>query len=429
MKNIKRTIVNVGLMMLNIKIFGIVLAIYIKTLILEIMKKLLLIIALTLLGCVLMAQKKTNYEKYREREDSIANAQLVPNKDTTELDDLYYQPIKDGKKDKRNHKQDTVENQVVVINNYYDEDPFYYSNNIGRFNHGGFNYWMYDNPYYYSSWGFGFGWGFNSWYNPWFYDNFYYGYSPYYYSPYYYAPYYYGNNHTPYYGNNHYNNRPGGYAFLGSKHYVPQPSASARYNDGMKRKQNPNAGRFTTPFVANRNSVDRNVASKSTQNRPVANRSAQNPQQKSEYAKSNRSYTPSYQSPRMSTRPQFNNSRSGSPMQEGKGNMNQQRSAQPRSFTNPNSGQQRGQSVAPPNPTPRNQGRSYSTPSRSSSPSYSAPQRSQPSSGSNFSRSSGSSYSGGGSSSSGSYSGGGASRSSGGSSSGSISGGGSTGRR
>ena len=129
------------------------------------MKKLILIIIFALLTSVLFSQKKSNYEKYwQAKEDSIKKNQVaVTEKQIVEFDDLYYQPSKDAKKIKRDLKEfkrvyvkevvDTLveENSDIQVNTYYNVDPFYYSNMIGRFYYGGFNYWHY-NSFFYDPW-------------------------------------------------------------------------------------------------------------------------------------------------------------------------------------------------------------------------------------------------------------------------------------
>jgi len=74
----------------------------------------------------------------------------VPKKNQR-YDDLYFTPSKDKKQTKRKANRililivDTLlqQNPNIIVNNYYNDDPFYYSNMIGRFYHGGFNYWYY----------------------------------------------------------------------------------------------------------------------------------------------------------------------------------------------------------------------------------------------------------------------------------------------
>ena len=134
------------------------------------MKKLWLSIVFVLLALTLSAQKQSNYEKYwQTREDSITQSQTTLSGNATEnqitsvkpeYDDIYYQPSKDGKKIKQHKKrvdqEDTLQAIVdTVVNynpdvhiNYFEYDPFYYSYNLGRFYHGGFNYWMYSDPWF-----------------------------------------------------------------------------------------------------------------------------------------------------------------------------------------------------------------------------------------------------------------------------------------
>ena len=244
------------------------------------MKKLLLIITLALLAFTLSAQKNTNYE----------------------YDDLYYQPSKDGKHRKRQDVDmivDTLvkQNPKIIVNNYYSDDPFFYSNRIGRFYHGGFNYWMYQNPYYY--------------YNDWFYGDYYYPYFGTYYSwnyPYYWHnDFYFGYNsywgwnfgwnmYRPYYGHNYWYGQHNNY-------YTHN-----NYNGGGSFQQRPEYGRRERPSNYAQGNPPSNRRIESTQ--PQRNR-IEAPQNKTLYGETRRSYQPTYDNPRMSTRPQYNNSRVG----------------------------------------------------------------------------------------------------------------------
>ena len=204
------------------------------------MKTLLLVIFFVLMTLVLSAQKKSNYEKYwQAREDSITKSQMTLSNDT----------VKNQQFSAKQEYIDTLakENPNIQVN-YYNEDPFYYSNNLGRFYHGGFNYWMYSDPWfydnywmidnYYWNWGFGF-FGYPLYFNYW-------------------SPWRYGNgnhNHYDYWNSHNYNK---------SHEYI--------------HHENP---------LSNR----RELQNKETY-----------------HANNRRSYTPSYNKPRMNTRPQYNNS-------------------------------------------------------------------------------------------------------------------------
>ena len=199
------------------------------------MKKLLFSIIVIFLTSALFAQKKTNYEKYwQAREDSIKKSEASVDTMNSAVSDTIIQNIE--------------------INNYYSDDPFYYSNYIGRFYHGGFNYWMYSDPWYYDNfyfgypyWGYSY-WGYNGfWINPWNYG---------------YGGRYENNNHQNY--------------------------SSGRYIEGFGVSKH-----GSTQFFSNRNAQNRQIS----------------PQNKPEYSKSNRSYSPTYQQPHMNMKPVFNNSR------------------------------------------------------------------------------------------------------------------------
>jgi hypothetical protein len=118
---------------------------------------------------------------------------------------------------------------IIEVNNYYDDDPFFYSNHLGMFYHGGFNPWYYDsdfgwNPYFgYNSYlGWGFGW---SWAYPHYYHNMY---------------------HRPNYStfNNRYNQRrPYGQNIPERKPYSPsynRPKMSVRPNFNNTHIENKN---------------------------------------------------------------------------------------------------------------------------------------------------------------------------------------------
>jgi hypothetical protein len=365
------------------------------------MKKLLLSIVFVLLALTLSAQKLSNYEKYwQAKEDSITKSQTTSSNNATEnqltsakpeYDDIYYQPSKDAqrvKKHKRMSTEDTlryivdtlVKQNLDIQTNYYEYDPFLYSYNIGRFYHGGFNYWMYNDPWlysnycmmdnYYSNWGYGF---MGTFWNPWYYNDFGFGYG--------YGWWY--SNWTPWrhnYWNHDWNNNHNWYTHN-------------NYNGGGGGYNSNHGYSHITQGSANRRTVQ--------------------PQTKALYSKTNRSYSPSYNNPRMSTKLQYNNSRVATGGLFGRrANV----STQSRSYSQSNT-----QRNIAPNSQRSTQSRSYSVPSRS----YNSSSRSN----SNYSSGSisrGSNYS------SGSYSSSGSSRSSGsysGSDGGGRSSGGSSGRR
>ena len=249
------------------------------------MKRLLLIMSLVLMTLVLSAQKKSNYEKYwQAREDSLNKTTATAK---PEYDDLYYQPSKDAQKVKKNKRTDVdqvvdtlvKDNPDIQVNYYYNDDPFLYSYNIGRFYHGGFNYWMYTDPWYYSNW----------MYDPydWYWDMRFSGY-PYWAYPYY-NQFYFG------FGYNYWNpwrfNYGWGHNWYGNHNWYTHNN----WSNGGGNYHRPEYGhRETGSALSNHRTVP-----------PVT------PQNRSLYNESRRSYSPSYNNPRMSTRPQYNNSRLG----------------------------------------------------------------------------------------------------------------------
>lgn len=224
-----------------------------------------------LLALVLTAQKKTNYEKYwQAREDSITRCRMIDTteKQVSEFDDLYYQPVK-----RLNHRRmtsnviDTLITQNPQINITY--DPFFYSNNINRFYHGGFSYWTYTNPWYYT--------------NYWMYDNYdWYWEFRFMRNSYWYNTPRYHNGFSFGYDNYQHNNW---------KHNNPY-----RHNGNgfQQRPEYSRNERPSTQLTNHNNRIERRVV----------------PQDKSTYQQQNRrSYTPSYDAPRLSTRPSFNNTK------------------------------------------------------------------------------------------------------------------------
>jgi hypothetical protein len=351
-------------------------------------------------------QEKSNYEKYWESKNgSLEKPRHEPK---PEFDDLYYQPSKDGKRMKHQKndtiKKDTVQvntimKDPVAINNYYIDNDFYYANRINRF-HSDFwfdyyspfhsPYYGWYSPYYYDSWY----WGYNSWYG-W---NFSFGWG----YPYYgwYSPYRYGW-HTPYYIHNDYN----------------------YYGYNQPKYNNVQYGRRERPSNMS-NTYNRRIAEAQPQrNRIEAPQQRINPQDKPTYQQNRRTYTPSYETPRMGTRPNYNNSKTNEMGRtyERRTEISTESRTQTRTITQPNI--QRS-----------TQSRTYSAPIQNRSSNYSAPSRSYsqptPSRSSNYNsspsmdrRSSGSNFNSGGSSSGVSRSSGSSTGSSGSSSSSHSSGG------
>jgi uncharacterized membrane protein YgcG len=358
------------------------------------MKKLWLSIVFVLLALTLSAQKKSNYEKYwQAREDSIKKSQAVNTESQVQRVD----------------QEDTLQaivDTVVKYNpdvqvNYFQYDPFYYSYNLGRFYHGGLNYWMYTDPWFYNNywmmdnynWNWEMGFMGNSFWNPWYYDNYGFGFG------------YYG------WGNNWYGHR-----------------FNHNHNDWFTHhNQNHPYNNWYTHHNQNWNRDNHGFTKYRQEQSSSANmKHSIRPENKAVYSESRRSYNPSYNNPRMTTRPAYNNSRVTTGSVNRRVQTNNNSRTESRTYSQPN--MQRNNTSA----------RTYSQPSRSSnySPSrssnYSVPSRnsvSQPSRSYNNSNSGsysnsrsssygGSNYSSGsrssGSSGGGSSSGNGGSRSSGG---------------
>lgn len=256
------------------------------------MKKLLLFIIVIFLTITLSAQKKSNYEKYWEaREDSINKSQVISDK--PEYDDLYYQPSVDDRKAKqKKHRTDVDlivdtlinENPNIKVSYYYIDNPFYYSYNIGRFYHGGFNYWMYSS--YYNNY-----WTMDLY--DWYWESRFLGY-----------PYWMG--YWPY--NSFYFTDRYSYWGWNSWNYIPWRYNHYRYNQWNNHNY----------YVHNGNETFQNKVIYGHRERPSAlsnnnstssQRNRVDPSNRSSYNGNRRTYTPSYENPRMNTRPSYNNSR------------------------------------------------------------------------------------------------------------------------
>ena len=423
------------------------------------MKKILILIAFLTLSIVTMGQKKTgddtaklsNYEKYLLAKENAVSQDTVYKIDTAyvdaetvkEWDDLYYTSRKNDLKMKT--KELRLEKKKIRMEQqaeYYDarqevyNDLYFYSDMRTRmyFGYRPYYYWnMYDpfyyDPFYYDGWN-NWNWGFSwSWGSPYYYNSYWNGY---------------GHNrgysgYNPIIINNN-------YGYNQSRH---NPDNKYGYNNNMRgndvqygRRERPST--LSSKVTANKTvEIDRksgqvvNITTGSRRNSQMNNTSVQrntnvSPNQREQAStrpvigQSRREYTPTYEQPKTTVKPQFNNSTpsdtrryntspNSNPSQNTNASSNYNRGRE----VNSNTSTQQRNVVAP--STRRSE--SYSAPSRSSN--YSTPSRSSnysaPSNNSNSSSRSSSSYSGGGSVSSGSYSGG---SSSSGSSSGSSGGGG-----
>ena len=86
-----------------------------------------------------------------------------------------------GQNNVKTYTSDTLTKYTAITNDTIATvyDPFFYTDMLGRFNHGGFNYWYYVDPFYYNSFffddfyyawdypfyfSFGYPWLFNSWF-------------------------------------------------------------------------------------------------------------------------------------------------------------------------------------------------------------------------------------------------------------------------
>ncbi len=358
-------------------------------------------------------QKMSNYEKYVLAKEKAAEQDTIYKDDTVfverEWDDLYYTPSKDELK--RKAKDLRLRKKEIKI----EQDSLYYDAKEEVYDDISFTAQIYrfHRPYY------GFGYYSYCWdpfYDPWFLDPWHYGYSPYYgFSyPYYHSYWGFGFGYPewsyPYYSNvhNHYGNN-----YYRNSHHGYNHNSIIQYGR-RERPSNLTSNYRRQPVTVNRTiQVDRSTGRTSMvqKNRRTTTTSGINNHLQRINSSSERrvstNYTPSYTQPRMSKRPQYNNT-----------NPN-------KSYTTPAEGRTISQSQS------STQNRSYSAPRTSTnrSSTYSATSRNY-NSGSSSSRNhnSGSSFSGG-SRSSGSSSEGSSGFGSGGSSSRSGSSGSSSGRR
>jgi hypothetical protein len=417
------------------------------------MKKLVLILMGLLFSYISFAQEEkremSNYEKYILQKE-MASQDTVVKTDTVyveqekpEYDDLYYTPSKDQlklkSKELRLRKKEIRMEQDSL---YYDAKEEVYEDlsftaQIYRFHrpYYGFGYYNYYwdpfyDPWFLDSWYYGYTPWYGGWGYPYYRSSWYFGFSwgyPYYHYPYYHFPYYhydnnyYGSNygHNTIYNRNTYNNiaygrreRPSNLTSTTTRREPVTINRTVQVDRSTGRTLSVTEGnRRVAPTTTTRNTdLQRNSQtqerrlvttqpSKSTS--PIQNRPAYNSGER-------KTYTPTYDQPRLSTRPQYNNSNTN--------RVNSYNSSAERRTVTPSqsSTQNRSSYSTPPSRSYSTPSRSYnsgssSSSSRSSGSSYSAPSRS----------SSGSSYSGGSSSSSsGSSSSGGSRSSSSGSSSG-----------
>jgi len=217
-------------------------------------------------------QDKSNYEKYWEEKEMKAGRghqeqPIVQN--PKEFDDLYYIPPKDTAK-KYNKKIKKQPVQIVENNYYYDDNPFIY----GRFFRPFYFSWNFYTPYYYG------------WYDPFYYD--------------WYYPYYVWG--FPYYSWNFWWGYPAHYGYNNYNHY----------NNNYYGNNNHNYNNNISPQYSRRERPS-NMTQNNPSRRPVQQQIKQpqrtNPQTMKQYSDGRRQYTPTYDNPRMSTRPQFNNSK------------------------------------------------------------------------------------------------------------------------
>lgn len=386
------------------------------------MKKLALILIGLLFSYISFSQEEkremSNYEKYILAKEQAAIQDTVYKTDTVlvgeekkEWDDLYYTPSKDELK--RKTKDIRLEQKKIRIEQnaaYYDAkqevyndlssyysnyryrfyfsfrpsyyyygyyDPFYYDPWILDSWYWGWSYPYYSYPYYRSSWYFGYNWSWN-----WGYPYHYHYYSPYYGNNYYYNNYY-ENNYSRDYNNISYGRRkrPSNYTSTTVRREPVTINRTVQVdrNTGRTLSVTQENRRISPTTSVNRTGVKREL--------PVERRIITNTQTKSNISPENRptynterrTYTPSYEQPRMSVRPQYNNTNTN--------RVNSSTSTERRvsTTTESRSSYSTSRTSAP--------ARSYSSPSTNRS-NYSAPSRSynsESSSGSSRSYNSGSS--------------------------------------
>ena len=232
----------------------------------------------------------SNYEKYyySQQADTFKPAQSV--KTNTDNDDLYLATKDDSLKQlqkqiraerKALRKQQQLKEYSYTDSIDYYNDSFFYTSMINRF------YRPFSYSFYYS----------NFWRYP------YWGYDPFFYDSWIYDPFYYGYDYWeweypywgyPYWGYNNWH----GYGFSPVRHSW----GSINHNLYTSQKRpiiKPQPQNRSAAATLNNNSIRRNNNTYNTQSRPVYNQNRRN-----------RYYSPTYSSPRMGTRPMYNNTRS-----------------------------------------------------------------------------------------------------------------------
>ena len=264
------------------------------------MKKLLFLLALLFLSFLVIGQNNMN-QLSDHRQGSMA--QDTPT--ITQTNKKHNSFTKEFKnRDIINYAIDTLVKQNPDISVYYLDDPFFYSNYISRFYHGGFNYWMYSDPWIYNNywmmsmedwyweyrfcgypyWNYGYNLSLMLWGGPWDYGRYNY-WNPW--NPWRY------NYYNPWRFNQHWNN-------LGNPYYA---------NSGGGARNNFHQNSFA--YTKTGSAIRTNTVAK-----PI-------------YSASRRTYTPSYQIPSRNARPMYNNSRSGVNMQRNYSNISRRGYAMP----------------------------------------------------------------------------------------------------
>ncbi len=252
-------------------------------------------------------EKASEYEKYRaDKELKYFVSQTAKNKQTVNWDEFK----NNRSSDSLSSDKDSGESQnVIVINNYVDNDDYYYANRFHRPYYNSF----YDPYYRYSSWGSNLS---VSWYDPYYYD--FWGYSPYYsyYSPYYHHYYYHNYNYHGYYDN--YDNKVSNRNSYSSTNYgrrrsysgMETPLNSSVANGSSRRVESSNGAMGISSSYPSNPDGRRSSYNSNTVNSQVYNRSTERRSISSGNSQS--AYTPSYSEPRSENRPTYNSNEKSS---------------------------------------------------------------------------------------------------------------------
>ena len=165
------------------------------------------------------------------------------------IDDVYYYPTKTDTLIKDTNFQ---EKSNIVINNYYDNDDYWYANHIRYFNYGfytsfsiGWYYPYYSYPYWYSYW-----YHIPNYYYYWYYDPYFYSYRGYM-GYYYYHPNYVCSTYPTYYSYGHRNSTVTNRGYNGTTIYHRTNTKTTRIVNNRRISTNTNQKNVSSSHIRN----------------------------------------------------------------------------------------------------------------------------------------------------------------------------------